>query len=168
MRISKSKAEEPASTGSQHGITLGRIHTIKAKVYEEYQKNNETLPSISLSPDTLNKAWESYTTSLFEKKVIQNKTVFSDSALRFEDKLIIIQTRLIGLDILKAQRFNLLDYMKDYFRNKDLNVVFEEKKEVPAQPNEKIMSQREIFDMMASKNPLLKRLRDSLNLDLEL
>jgi hypothetical protein len=60
-----------------------------------------------------------------------------------------------------------LDFFKAKYHNEKINVLFEPKISDLEKKGEQVMSTREIFDMMAEKNPNLRILKDKLGLDIE-
>ena len=74
---------------------------------------------------------------------------------------------VVAFDFLKSERIRLLDFFKAHYHNERINVLFAAKVSELEQKGEHVMSTREIFDMMAEKNPNLRILKDKLGMDIE-
>jgi hypothetical protein len=95
------------------------------------------------------------------------RSAILESELKFANQEITIHCNVVSMDFLKGERNRLLDYFKTYYQNESINVLFAETKPDPDQHNQFVLSTREIFDAMASKNQNLRILKDSLGMDIE-
>jgi hypothetical protein len=61
----------------------------------------------------------------------------------------------------------LLDFFKAYYHNEKINVLFVQQAEEQAKSGERILSTKEVYEEMASRNPNLRILKEKFGLDFE-
>ena len=116
---------------------------------------------VEITDDNLSSSWQ----EVVER--IAYKSAILESKLTFIDHEITIHANVVAFDFLKSERIRLLDFFKAHYHNERINVLFAAKVSELEQKGEHVMSTREIFDMMAEKNPNLRILKDKLGMDIE-
>jgi hypothetical protein len=101
-----------------------------------------------------------------DKKVY--KSAISESIVSFLGDDIMIQATIVALDFLVPIRLNLLDFFKKEYHNESINVLFAKKSNTEENEAPKVLSSREVYEMMAERNPLLQQLRNFLRMELDI
>lgn len=122
--------------------------------------------SIEITNENLQQAWNEVIEKIASSKMLY-KSAILESYLTFNENEITISANVVALDFLKSERTQLLDFFKLFYHNEHVNVLFEAKKSSLEQKGEQVLSTREIFELMAMKNPNLRLLKDKLGLDIE-
>ncbi len=123
-----------------------------------------------LNEELLHQAWGQYVEILHEQKNPSAATNFRLAALRVVDgdTFEIVTESVIQQKFIEVERGGLIEHMQRFFNNRQLkyNLLLEEKKDLDG-PVEKPMSSREQYLRMIEMYPLIKELRDRLELDLD-
>ena len=123
-----------------------------------------------LNEELLHQAWGQYVEVLHAQKNPSAATNFKLAALRVvdSDTFDIITESVIQQKFIEVERGGLIEHMQRFFNNRQLkyNLILEEKKEDEG-PREKPMSSREQYLKLIEMYPLIKELRDRLELDLD-
>jgi|LakMenEpi03Aug12_release.lakeMendotaPanAssembly.Ray.scaffolds.fasta_scaffold05375_9 hypothetical protein len=165
----KQNIPEPkvASTDTQYGVTLRNLKSLKDQAREKLLANQESKAQIHIEDENLKLVWANAIEFLASDKMVY-KSAISESDITFHQDDITIHATTVALDFLKPERLRLLDFFKKAYHNEAINVLFQEKIVALNEGANKVLSTKEIYEKMASKNPHLKNLRDLLRLDLEL
>ncbi len=149
-----------------YGITLGGLKNIKKDAREKHLAESGGKVAIEITNENLALAWNDAVDKIAAHKMLY-KSAILESVLTFQQHEITIHANVVSFDFLKSERLQLLDFFKLYFHNESINVLFAAKVSELEKKGEQVMSTREIFDMMAEKNPNLRLLKDKLGLDIE-
>ena len=127
---------------------------------EEVKK--EDLPEKEFSLEDLQTSWDNFVARLKAEDRMKHYNTLARE-FRLEDKMIILELENpVQLDVLDELKTDLLEAIREDLQNHTLNVrgviVEGEKKKM-------IYTQREKFDHLAEKRPILKELKDRLGLD---
>lgn len=122
--------------------------------------------TIEITDDNLQISWAQIVEEMASKKVVYRSAILQ-SHLSFVANEITIHANVVALDYLKSERNRLLDFFKGYYFNEKINVLFAAKAEEQENANVKVLSTKEIFELMAQKNPNLKILKDKFGMDFE-
>lgn len=160
MPIPKARAEEPPRTN----MTLANL---RKKIANQQRLVEE---QTMLNEELLHQAWGEYVELLHAQKNPSAATNFKLALLRVvdNDTFDIITESVIQQKFIEVERGGLIEHMQRFFNNRQLkyNLILEEKKEDEG-PREKPMSSREQYLKMIEMYPLIKELRDRLELDLD-
>ena len=148
------------------GITLGGLKNIRQGVKDKLLLDSVKNTKLDITKDNLSTAWNEVVEKIAAEKKLY-KSAILESELSFEDSAITIHANVVAFDFLKNERIQLLDFFKAYYHNEHINVLFAAKVSELEKKGEMVMSTREIFDMMAEKNPNLRILKDKLGMDIE-
>lgn len=147
---------------------LGSLASIKNRVILEQQKLNS---SKTITPELLQEAWGLFIERLSADNNHSSATNFKFAELRVIDanNFDIVAESVIQQKFIESERAALITHMQQFFENIFLkyNVLLEEKETFTEQP-EVQKNTKERFALLASKFPLLKDLKEKLNLDLEI
>jgi DNA polymerase-3 subunit gamma/tau len=147
---------------------LGSLASIKNRVILEQQKLNSSKP---ITPELLQEAWGLFIDRLSADNNHSSATNFKFAELKVIDanNFDIVAESVIQQKFIESERAALITHMQQFFENRFLkyNVLLEEKETFTEQP-EAQKNTKERFALLASKFPLLKELKEKLNLDLEI
>ena len=147
---------------------LGSLASIKNRVILEQQKLNSSKP---ITPALLQEAWGLFIQKLSADNNHSSVTNFKYAELSIIDanNFDIITESVIQQKFIESERAALITHMQQFFENRFLkyNVSLVEKETFTGQP-EVQKNTKERFAILASKFPLLKELKEKLNLDLEI
>ena len=139
------------------------------KLKEKHSQNiNEQVIQeiIPLNDEKIKTTWEEFYVGLTENKPLF-KVAMSECELTFNENQLDIFCDKTILDFVNGLRHNLLEAFKNAFCNDALNVIIKEKIITTINTSTATKSKKEIFAMLAQKNPLLDDLRNQLGLELE-
>ena len=156
----------PAVSKPGYGVTLGNIKGLKSNAKEKIEAAGKNKLSVTINQENLNAAWQAIVHELTAEKVFFRGAINQGSSV-FDGHRIEINVFGVAYDFLKNLRLKLLDYFKHYYQDENINVVIMEKAPAPEKMMEQVMSTKEIFEQMANKNPLLRKLKDSLGMDFD-
>ncbi len=147
---------------------LGSLAAIKNRVILEQQKLNSSKP---ITLELLQEAWVLFIEKLSTNNNHSSATNFKFAELKVIDanNFDIVVESLIQQKFIESERAALITHMQQFFENRFLkyNVLLEEKETFTGQP-EVQKNTKERFALLTSKFPLLKDLKEKLNLDLEI
>jgi DNA polymerase-3 subunit gamma/tau len=147
---------------------LGSLASIKNRVILEQQKLNSSKP---LTPELLQEAWGLFIEKLSADNNHSSVTNFKYAELSIIDanNFDIVTESVMQQKFIESERATLITHMQQFFENRFLkyNVLLVEKENLTEQP-EVQKNTKERFALLASKFPLLKELKEKLNLDLEI
>lgn len=146
---------------------FGSLDKIRAKVLEE---NNRSITALSLTEESLQKAWKLYTAKLAAEKKHPSVTQFNAAELRIEDdrNFIVITEGNLQQRFIETERSGLIDFLHNYFCNKQIKYSMEIKEPESASTGDtKPLSAKQQYQLMIEKYPLIKELKDRLKLELD-
>lgn len=112
------------------------------------------------TPEQLQKAWNEFAE---QRKKLQTEYMLLTQPYDFQNNTIIVHLHNpVQEMILNNLRADLITYVREKLRNTTIQLTGEHR-----QPDERkvIYTNREKFDYLLNKNPLLRELKDRLNLD---
>jgi DNA polymerase-3 subunit gamma/tau len=147
---------------------LGSLASLRNRVIQEQQKLNSSKP---ITPELLQEAWGLFIEKLSAENNHSSATNFKFAELKVIDanNFDIVAESVIQQKFIESERAALITHMQQFFENRFLkyNVLLEEKETLTDQP-EVQKNTKERFALLTSKFPLLKELKEKLNLDLEI
>ena len=153
------------NTSIQYGVKLSDIKMAKETARKKHEENAIKKEIVEISDENIKIAWDEAMQLIAADKVVF-RSALQESTLQFKPNEIQIHANHVAIDFLKTERNKLLDFFKRFYQNEKMNVLFISKVE-EASKGEKVLSTKEIFEQMATKNPYLRVLKDSLNMDFE-
>jgi hypothetical protein len=149
-----------------HNVSLSGLSSLKNTIKEQLA-NQVSKENIQPTQENIQPLWLELVDIMFAKKVI-SKNMLLESEFVFTDNHIEVQANLSVYDYLTAERLTLLDWFKRKYQNEAMNVIITEKAITEKDADNTILSTREIFELMAERNPSLRLLKDKLMLDFEM
>lgn len=155
-------ASEPVAAG------LGALKKIREQIQHRKQEQSIALP---LTEETLKTAWEG-----FLQKLADNNLVTSHSNLRMAS-IAVVDEQLFEItafskiqqQLIETEKTGLLIHMQEQFNNPKLQfkILLDPSAVHEQAPVEQTLSLKEQYLRMAERYPLVKEIRDQLNLDLD-
>ena len=168
----KQKATPPPTTAkaeiSEKNIapSLGSLSKIRSQIASKNEIQQQAKPINDIS---LKEAWELYIQKLSAKKNHSAVTNFKNAQLivTSESSFDVISDSIIQMKFIEAERASLIEHLQHFFLNRQIKyqLLVEEK---PADPTEiKInISTKELYKRLTEEYPLIKELKEKLNLEL--
>ncbi len=165
-QVNKPKEQAQPTSSPSYGITLGGLKNLKNSARDKLIADaNRNAPQV-ITDENLQKSWLVVVEQIASEKMLY-KSAILESRLTFSGNEITIHANVVAFDFLKGERIRLLDFFKAQYHNEGINVLFVPKVSELEQKGEFVLSTREIFDLMAEKNPNLRILKDKLGMDIE-
>lgn len=148
--------------------SLGGLDKVRQRVKEkQHISNNEPKP---LTHEDLLTAWNIYVDRLREKKQPSTVAAMNDAVIEVinDNEFSITTNNAIQQKFVEAERTHLISHVQQYFNNRlikfNLLLVLPEKSEEdePVQT----LSARQQYEQMIADNPMIKKLKDKLKLEL--
>ena len=160
------KQTDPVNDGPKR--SLGSLDAIRKKVTAQNKANGNGVKE--LTEDELKLCWNRFIEKLNSKKNHSAVTNFKMAELKIIDNnsIEIITENNIQQKFIEQERAELVDDLQQYFCNRQLtyNVIINEK-EGTGEPAEKPLSSREQYLKIIEEYPLVKELKDRLQLELD-
>lgn len=162
-------AEEPAATPAPPAtVTSGQIQKIRRQIAKRAEGNTADA-AVPLQKEKLSEAWRMYTARLKEGR---NPAAQSFELARFNNisgnSFEVITNNNLEQKFIEQEKRTLSEFLQEYFRNRLLHfTVLVTDTPGPAVPQEKILSKKDQFLMIAEQYPLVKELKDKLRLELD-
>jgi len=149
-----------------HNVSLSGLSSLKNTIKEQLA-NQVSKEKIQPTQENIKPLWQELVDIMFAKKVI-SKNMLLESEFIFTENHIEVLANLSVYDYLTAERLTLLDWFKRKYHNEAMNVIITEKVISEKDTDNTVLSTREIFELMAERNPSLRLLKDKLMLDFEM
>lgn len=155
-------------TATTTGGVRGGLSKIRQKIADDNNLNiNQAKP---LDEEQLKVAWQEYLLKLktSSKHSVASNFEMMECRMKNEEMFEVICTGNIQLGFLKQEKMQLLEHVQQFFFNPAINIHVE-LIEAPAENNpvDRPLSTKEQFMRMAEKYPLVKELKDRLNMELD-
>lgn len=145
------------------------LSALREKYGNEYEIQ-EVKESQALTPEKLTACWNLYTAQLEKELKHSAAASFSTARLQIENevKFIVTVFSVTSQKFIDAEKMNLLDHLQNYFQNRSVNyeilVEAGEKEDIPAYLR---MNTKQKFEYISERYPLVKTLKETLNLELD-
>lgn len=140
-----------------------------AKIREQIIYEDKSRNQLELSNENILKCWNLFIEKLEDDKKQAAARYFKDAEVYCceEGKIEIKVSSSFQRTYIENERAELVIFLQEFFKNKSLNYKFllEEKEIAPA---EKILTKKEQLERLINKYPLVKQLKDTLKLDLDI
>ncbi|HTJ12173.1 MAG TPA: DNA polymerase III subunit gamma/tau [Dinghuibacter sp.] len=156
-----------APTEPTGGGKLNSLQKLRQQIASQQKSATEELP---LTQASLQEAWQKYITTLQERKNHSAVTNFRLAILRIldEQSFEVVMGQTIQQKFIEAERALLIEHIQTFFNNRKLTYqVVVEETEAPAEPVERPLNTKELFQQMSTQYPLVRELKDRLKLDLD-
>ena len=162
---------QPISSNAQNEAPTGGLGALK-KIRDQIQNRKQEKSIVfSLSDEKLNEAW-----SIYLEKLAANNQVTSHSNLKQAKLSIQDETNFdvkaeskIQLQFIEGERLGMTLHLQEFFNNNKIQykVVLDVSNENAEIPAEQMMSRKDQYLKMVEMYPIIKNMRDQLNLDLD-
>lgn len=161
-------AAEAQPTATTSSVGLGALKKIREQIQTRKQ---EKAVVQYLDDQKLQQAW-----NLYVEKLAANNQVTSHSNLKQAKITIIDQLNFsveaeskIQLQFIEGERLGMTLHLQEFFNNAQIQytVVLDPSAENNDQPVEQVMSRKDQYLKMVERYPIIKNMRDQLNLDLD-
>ena len=148
--------------------TMGALHKIRQQMASQNQSGKKS--SLELTDASLAEAWQLYVQKLTEAK---NHTTaanlkLAECVITGEYTFDIYTDTIIQQRFIEQERGGLIDHLHQFFNNRLITYqVMIKAPSEEATPADRPLNKREQFLKMIEEYPLIKDLKDKLNLDLE-
>jgi DNA polymerase-3 subunit gamma/tau len=159
----------PRSSLVPSGDKKNLLSALREKYGSEYNIE-EVKEAQILSQEKLADCWDKYAGMLEEEKKHSAAATFRSARLQIENdiKAVITVYSVTSQKFIESERMKLLDYLHQAFNNRSIHfeilVEAGEREEIPAHLR---MNTRQKFEFMTERYPLVKKLKDKLNLELD-
>ena len=147
--------------------SFGSLTSIREKIK---QQNGTSSASKILTIEALQEAWEKFIDQLKEQKnhTSVNNFLAAELSIVDENTFDVSVHSSFMLRFIESEKMELTDHLQKYFNNKLLkyNIVVNEREETFKEDEEATLSQREQYQIMIEKFPLVKTLKETLKLDI--
>ncbi len=149
-------------------IGLGALKKIREQIQHKKQERGD---AVTLTLEKLNEDWNEYLSQLLEKNQVTSHTNLSQAILKISDKdqIEIVASSRIQYQFIENERIQILSYLNERFNNNRLqiHIILEQSEEEANKMPEITLSQKDQYLKMISLYPLVKDLKDKLNMDLD-
>jgi DNA polymerase-3 subunit gamma/tau len=148
--------------------TMGALHKIRQQLVSKNQAGREI--SVALSETSLSEAWNIYINRLTEQKnhSTASNLKLAECVITGEHSFDIFTETIIQQRFVEQERGGLIDHLHQFFNNRKITYqVMVKPTSKETGPVEKPLNKREQYLKMIEDYPLIKALKDNLNLDLE-
>jgi hypothetical protein len=152
---------EVKSKSSSRTVKLTDLLKTQQKKEESVQSNSQEKPADeSFTPEQLQFAWNDFAS---QRKKFQAEFQMLSQPYEVRDKLIVVNLLSpVHETMLNNLKVELTAFLRDKLKNSSLQVTGELTK---TDDKKVIYTNKEKFDYLADKNPILKELKDRLGLD---
>jgi DNA polymerase-3 subunit gamma/tau len=168
IKESNQQAEKEHDKEATTPMGLGALKKIREQIQNKKQEQGTTHP---LSFDKLKEHWGEYLSLLQEKNQVTSHSNLSLATLNVSDSqhFEIIATSRIQQQFIENERIPLLSFLHEKFNNRkiQMQIILQQGAEDMDQASEPTLSQKDQYLKMVSLYPLVKELKDKLNLDLD-
>jgi DNA polymerase-3 subunit gamma/tau len=164
-----SSTAPPATYTPKPGDKKNLLSALREKYGNEYQIE-EVTESLVLTPEKLHECWNLYIAKLEKELKHSSAASFSTAKLQIENefKFTVTVFSVTSQKFIDAEKMSLLDHLQHCFHNRSVNyeilVQPGEKEDIPAYLR---MNTKQKFEYIANLYPMVKTLKDTLNLELD-
>jgi DNA polymerase-3 subunit gamma/tau len=159
--IKKEEAAPKVST------KLGKLDAIRQQVAYKTKCADTTVKE--LNADQLRCAWDEYILRLVDRKNPSAVSNFKNAVLTIIDNntIEIIVESMIQQRFVENERAGLIEHLQKYFNNRTLKYQFKVVEDTNSTPVERPLNSKEQYMKMIEEYPLIKELKERLNLNLD-
>jgi DNA polymerase-3 subunit gamma/tau len=164
---------QPAPAVNRNTLATGDKKNLLSALREKYGSEyniEEVKEAQVLSLEKLTTCWEHYAGMLEGEKKHSAAAAFKTARIQIENdiKALITVYSVTSQKFIEAERMKVLDFLHQQFNNRSIHfeilVEAGEREEIPAHLR---MNTKQKFEFMTERYPLVKKLKDRLNLELD-
>jgi DNA polymerase-3 subunit gamma/tau len=161
---------KPVSVPVNEMKPAGKLASLSKIRQQVASKNNTEDKAVPLTEENLQKAWAIFVEKLAEKKNHSAVTNFKLAELKVTDEhcFEIITGSNIQQKFIESERSDLITHVQQYFKNRLLKYQLKlEEQHTEQEPDDKPLSAKAQYQLLAEQYPMIRELRDRLKLDLD-
>ena len=164
---------QPVPAVNRNTLATGDKKNLLSALREKYGSEyniEEVKEAQVLSLEKLTTCWEQYASLLEGEKKHSAAAAFKTARIQIENdiKALITVYSVTSQKFIEAERMKVLDFLHQQFNNRSIHfeilVEAGEREEIPAHLR---MNTKQKFEFMTERYPLVKKLKDRLNLELD-
>ncbi len=169
--VNQSPSTEQPSTQNTNSAPTGGLGALK-KIRDQIQtRKQEKSVVFNLNTEKLQEAWNIYVEKLAANNQVTSHSNLKQAKLRIIDELnfeVEAETK-IQLQFIDGERLGMTLHLQEFFNNNQIQykVVLDPAAEQKEVPTEMVMSRKDQYLKMIELYPVIKNMRDQLNLDLD-
>lgn len=169
--VNQSPYTEQPSTQNATAVPSGGLGALK-KIRDQIQtRKQEKSVVFNLNTEKLQEAWNIYVEKLAANNQVTSHSNLKQAKLSIIDELnfeVEAETK-IQLQFIEGERLGMTLHLQEFFNNNQIQykVVLDPAAEQQDAPTEQVMSKKDQYLKMIELYPVIKNMRDQLNLDLD-
>ena len=169
--LKQSPSTEQPSTQNTTSAPSGGLGALK-KIRDQIQtRKQEKSVVFDLNTEKLQESWNIYVEKLAANNQVTSHSNLKQAKLRIIDELnfeVEAETK-IQLQFIEGERLGMTLHLQEFFNNNQIQykVVLDPAAEQQDAPTEQVMSKKDQYLKMIELYPVIKNMRDQLNLDLD-
>ena len=161
---------QPMSSNAQNEAPTGGLGALK-KIRDQIQNRKQEKSIVfSLSDEKLNEAWNIYLEKLAANNQVTSHSNLKQAKLSIQDEtnFEVKAESKIQQQFIEGERLGMTLHLQEFFNNNKIQykVVLDVSAENTEIPAEQLMSRKDQYLKMVEMYPIIKNMRDQLNLDL--
>ena len=162
---------QPMSSNAQNEAPTGGLGALK-KIRDQIQNRKQEKSIVfSLSDEKLNEAWGIYLEKLAANNQVTSHSNLKQAKLSIQDEtnFEVKAESKIQQQFIEGERLGMTLHLQEFFNNNKIQyiVVLDVSAENTEIPAEQLMSRKDQYLKMVEMYPIIKNMRDQLNLDLD-
>lgn len=142
------------------------------KIREQFQNRKQDEGIVhTLTEEMLDNCWKGYLERLHENSQVTSHSNLLQASIHIENELTfeILASSRIQQQFIENERIPLMQFIHEFFNNRkiQMQILLDPASDKNETPVEQTLSQKDQYLKMISLYPLVKELRDQLNLDLD-
>jgi DNA polymerase-3 subunit gamma/tau len=169
--VKQSPSNEQPSNQNTTSAPSGGLGALK-KIRDQIQtRKQEKSVVFDLNTEKLQESWNIYVEKLAANNQVTSHSNLKQAKLRIIDELnfeVEAETK-IQLQFIEGERLGMTLHLQEFFNNNQIQykVVLDPAAEQQDAPTEQVMSKKDQYLKMIELYPVIKNMRDQLNLDLD-
>jgi DNA polymerase-3 subunit gamma/tau len=146
---------------------LGSLNALRNRASKEFGQQQASKP---LEKEALDEAWKIYTQKLVDEQNHSTANNFSYCELKVLDEhcFEVITESNIQQKFIESERASLIHFMQETFKDRTLKILVTVVEKPETEDNrEKPLTSKEIYTQFVEKNPLIRVLKEKLQMNLE-
>jgi DNA polymerase-3 subunit gamma/tau len=146
---------------------LGSLNALRNRASKEFGQQQASKP---LEKEALDEAWKIYTQKLADEQNHSTANNFSYCELKVVDEhcFEVITESNIQQKFIESERASLIHFMQETFKDRTLKILVTVVEKPETEDNrEKPLTSKEIYTQFVEKNPLIRVLKEKLQMNLE-
>jgi DNA polymerase-3 subunit gamma/tau len=133
------------------------------------QSDSNSFVNEPITKEALQKAWHKFIQKLKAENKISAANILELSEIKFSDNYITLMTyNIIQQKFAESEKVSLNEFLQSELNNRQFTLVIVKiENQDDKEPTERILSSREVYQLIIQKYPMIKELKDRLGLELD-